>query len=103
MGAKGTVMIDQRLPNPTPTPVLDDVFRQLKEDTEREIKLQKIDDKYYRLMSKVFAMMLVGIVVFLASLMYAEEYVAFVGGYLALCFITIVVINSLGARELAKV
>ena len=103
MSAKGIVMIEPRIPNRTPTPVLDNTFRQLKEDTERQNKLREIDNKYYRLMSKAFSLMLVGIVVFLASLMYAEEYVAFVGGYLALCFITIVVINSLGAREMAKV
>ena len=46
MSEKGTVMIDQRLPNREEIPVLDNAFRQLKEDTERQNKFQKIDDKY---------------------------------------------------------
>ena len=46
MSEKGTVMIDQRLPNSTPTPVLDNAFRQLKEDTERDNRRKRIDDRY---------------------------------------------------------
>ncbi|MCK5432106.1 MAG: hypothetical protein KAJ03_05140 [Gammaproteobacteria bacterium] len=103
MSAKGIVMTDQRLPNREETPVLDNVFRQLKEDTERQNKLREIDNKYYRLMLKAFSLMLVGFVALFTSMMYAQEYVAFVGGYVALCFITIVVINSLGALEGRKV
>ena len=103
MSAKGTVMIDQGLPNHTPTPVLDNAFRQLKEDTRKQNKLREIDNKYYRLMSKAFSLMLVGIVAFFTSMMFAEEYVVFFGVYVALCFVTIVVINSLGEMEAAKV
>lgn len=97
MSEKGIVMIDQRIPNREETPVLDDVFRQIREDTEMQNRRMELDIKYDKLAIVALVITLVGWCWVIAAIIYDSKYILLAGGIGLVGYIFLAIITWLAA------